>query len=192
MAQRRIGVRPVCPELTADCLDQVRAYAPGSPEQQRLRAFVLEHLNTQVDGWSRDCAGAHVTASSLICAPKAARVLLLHHRRLGRWVQTGGHVEPGDTGLAAAALREASEESGLPGLGLLPGIVHLDVHEVECGPVRPCSHLDARFLILAGDADLQPVPSAESKDVRWFAADALPTDEPSVTVLVDLARQVLG
>lgn len=191
MPRRRLGVRPVGPGLTADCVDEVRAYAPTDPEQQRLRALMLEHLTTQVDGWSRDCPGAHVTASSLICVPTADRVVLLHHRKLGRWVQTGGHIEPGDTGLAAAALREASEESGLPGLRLLPGVVHLDVHEVRCGPVRPCAHLDARFLVLANPDD-QPVPTSESKDVRWFAADALPTDEPSVTVLVDLARQLLG
>lgn len=179
------------PGLHADCLATLRAYAPDSPDQRRLRDELIEHLLAHPDGWSRECPGAHVTASSLICAPTADEVLLLHHRKLRRWLQTGGHVEAADRTLADAALREAAEESGLPGLRLLPGIVHIDVHEVPCGPVRPCYHLDVRFLVLA-DRQVAPVGTAESTDIRWFAADDLPTDELSVLVLVAEARRRLG
>lgn len=117
-------------------------------------------------------------------------MLLLHHRKLGRWLQTGGHIEPTDATLEAAAHREASEESGLA-VRLIPGIVHLDSHEVPCGPVRPCFHLDVRYLLVA-DPNSDPAVNQESHSVRWFPHDALPTDEPSVTVLVDIARRVLA
>lgn len=177
-------------DLAADCAAALRAYAPAEPTQEALRARFLDHLGTHADGWSRACPGAHLTASALVCAPDASRVLLVRHRKLGRWLQTGGHLEPADPGLAAAALREASEESGLPGLRLRPGVLHLDAHEVPCGPVRPCFHLDVRYLVLA-DPAAAPAASDESDEVRWFAAGELPTDEPSVTVLVDLARALL-
>lgn len=126
-----------------------------------------------------------------MCTPTADRVLLLHHRKLDRWLQTGGHLERGDTTIAGAALREAVEESGLDHLRLVPGVVHLDAHEVPCGPVRPCYHLDVRFLVIA-DGDRVPAGSPEALAVGWFSGDDLPTDEPSVTVLVEIAQARLG
>ncbi|MDO5498398.1 MAG: NUDIX hydrolase [Propionibacteriaceae bacterium] len=178
-------------DLTADCLAGVSAYAPQEPDQQRLRAEVLTHLRGTEQGWSRACPGAHVTASALICSPRADRVLLIRHRKLTLWLQTGGHIEPTDRTLASAALREATEESGLPNLRLVPGIVHIDRHEVPCGPVRPTFHLDVRFLVI-GDANEVPGTNAEVEDGRWFAVDELPTDEPSVLTLVTRAQQRLG
>lgn len=182
------------PGLTADCLTALAAYRPDDPQQLRLRDDIADHVRTHQAGWSRECPGAHVTASALIASPTADRVLLIHHRKLGRWLQTGGHVEASDVTLAAAALREAREESGLAGLRLVPGILHLDRHEVPCGDVRPTFHLDVRHLVLADAVEGfdRVAGSREVEDARWFPADALPTNEASVTVLVDLARQWLA
>jgi 8-oxo-dGTP pyrophosphatase MutT (NUDIX family) len=77
----------------------------------------LQHLVDHPSGWSRECPGAHLTASSLICALDDRQVLLTLHARIGRWLQTGGHIEDDDESLERAAIREASEESGLTGLG---------------------------------------------------------------------------
>lgn len=183
--------RPVHSRLQADCVRELAAYQPPAVDQQHLREDFLRHLADRVAGWSRDCPGAHLTASALVCSPSADQVLLVRHRKLKRWLQTGGHLEPEDSTLAAAARREAREESGLSGLVLLPGIVHLDRHEVPCGPVRPCFHLDVRYVVLA-DPATRPPGNAESVAVRWFDRTDLPTREPSVTVLVDLAHARLG
>lgn len=173
------------------CVHALTAYDPPNAAQRRLRTAFLAHLTRRPDGWSRACAGAHLTASALVSSPAADQVLLVHHRKLRRWLQTGGHLEPTDSTPAAAAFREAREESGLNDLRQLPGIIHLDRHEVPCGPVRPCFHLDIRYLILADPAG--PVPgNAESVAARWFDTAALPTTEPSVTALVDLARARLS
>lgn len=177
--------------LGAECARALGAYDPPDPAQRELRADFLVHLTRRPDGWSRQCAGAHLTASALICSATADQVLLVRHAKLNRWLQTGGHIEATDPTLAAAALREAREESGLPGLQLIPDIIHLDRHAVPCGPVRPCFHLDVRYVVLADPAHHVP-GNAESLAVRWFGATALPTAEPSVTALVDIARARLG
>jgi 8-oxo-dGTP pyrophosphatase MutT (NUDIX family) len=178
---------PAGSALGADCVRALSAYEPRDGGQQQLRAEFLAHLTHRRDGWSRACAGAHLTASTLICSPTADRVLLVHHTKLRRWLQTGGHIEPTDPTLTAAALREAREESGFARLQLLPGIAHLDRHEVPCGPVQPCYHLDVRYLAVADPAQV----AVGTETAHWFDVGALPTAERSVTVLAELARASL-
>ncbi len=113
-------------------------------------------------------------------------MLLTLHRKLGRWLQTGGHLEPDDFSLEAAALREATEESGLSTLVLDPHPLVLSRHEVPCGPVRPAYHLDVQYLVTVEAGD--PVVGAESLDVRWFGVDALPDVDDSVRALVAAAQ----
>lgn len=113
------------------------------------------------------------------------------HRRIGRWLQTGGHIEQTDPSLAAAAVREAQEESGLTDLGLDPTPLLLSRHEVPCGPVRPTYHLDVQYLLLA-DQLVSPDISEESLDLRWFDHDQLPEVDDSVLALVVRAGVRLG
>ena len=174
-------------ELTDGCRRALVAWSPPDPDQARLRTAYLDHLRRRPDGWSRDCAGEHLTASSMIISPDRDRVLLTLHRRLGRWLQTGGHIESSDPDLAAAALREAAEESGLPELEPGP-ILRLSRHEVPCGPVRPAYHLDVQYLITADPAQ-SPAVSEESTDVRWFALDELPEIDRTVRELIAAARR---
>ena len=107
----------------------------------------------------------HVTASAIVVG---ARGVVLHvHRRLHRWMQPGGHVDPGETP-DEAVLRECREETGLsvahPAGG--PLLVHVDVHPSAAGHV----HLDLRYLLWAPDEDPAPA-AAESQDVAWFSWD---------------------
>lgn len=111
----------------------------------------------------------------------AERALLVLHRKVGRWIQPGGHAEQTDATLAEAALREASEESGIAGLAIEPRILHLDRHPAPCRPGVVHEHFDVRYLVRA-PAGAQPIVSAESLDVRWFSRDALP-DGLEATIL---------
>lgn len=156
-----------------------------------MRRYYLDHLASCADGWSRACPGAHLTASSLICAGGDGKVLLTLHARIGRWLQTGGHIEATDPTLEAAALREAYEESGLVDLELDPNPLLMSKHEVTCGSVRPTYHLDVQYLVRADHA-ATPAIGNESLDVRWFPHDQLPGVDSSVSALVGAARTRLG
>lgn len=130
-------------------------------------------LAARHDGVWRSCAPGHVTASALIVSADASQVLLVAHPRIGLWVQTGGHLEPADATVAAAALREATEESGIAGLRLDPRPIDLDVHGLTCSLGVPTRHFDVRFVAVAPDGAV-PVRSEESDDIGWFAWDDLP------------------
>jgi 8-oxo-dGTP pyrophosphatase MutT (NUDIX family) len=177
--------------LSRRCRDLLDGWTAPDAAQERLRLLFLDHLATRPAGWSRSCAGAHLTASSLICAPADGKVLLTLHAKLGRWLQTGGHLEAADPDLPGAALREAVEESGLLRLELDPEPLLLSRHEVPCGQIRPTFHLDVQFLVRAEDV-IPPVVGAESLDVRWFDHDRLPATDDSVRELVGAAGRRLG
>ena len=160
--------------LRDSALATLGAWSAPDAGQERLRQRYVAHLEAHADAVHRECRPDHLTAGTLVVSSDRRRVLLTLHAKAGRWFQFGGHCEPGDESLAAAALREATEESGVEGLVLDPVPVHLDEHPVTfCGAPGLVHHLDVRFVAVA-PADAVPVVSAESTDVRWWAVDALP------------------
>jgi len=174
--------------LHADALRLVEGWHAPSPSQEALRTEYVAHLRAHPDGLRRSCHPDHLTASTLVLDASRGSALLTLHAKAGQWFQLGGHTEPGDPTLAAAALREAPEESGIEGLRLPPAPVHLDAHEVPfCGGRPGTRHLDVRFVAVAPPGARHAI-SDESADLRWWPLDALPSDEPSLRELVELGR----
>src|SRR6266540_3835261 len=96
-------------------------HQPADEEEAADLARILAFVSRHADPFDRRIAEGHLTASALVVSATGERVLLLHHRKLDRWLQPGGHGDPGETSGEQVALREAHEETGLPGLTLHPG-----------------------------------------------------------------------
>lgn len=156
---------------------ELRDHAAADPAEARdleiIRGFVARHP----DPFDRRIAEGHLTGSAVVLCESGERVLLLHHRKLERWLQPGGHAEPGERSGPQVALREALEETGIVGLRLHPGpplLLDVDVHPIPARRNEPAhSHLDLRYLVLA-PRDAQPSrQEEESADLRYFGWDEL-------------------
>jgi 8-oxo-dGTP pyrophosphatase MutT (NUDIX family) len=149
----------------------LEAFSPTDRGQQRLRREFLARLDEGPDALRREGRPSHLTASGLVLDASRRSVLLVLHRKVGLWLQPGGHLEDGDETLGAAALRESVEETGVADLELIDDLpVHLDRHTAPCGAEQ---HLDVRFVVRARDGAV-PLVSDESLDVAWFPLDTLP------------------
>jgi 8-oxo-dGTP pyrophosphatase MutT (NUDIX family) len=178
--------------LLADAVDVLRGWLPPDAAQDRLRREYLDHLGAHADGVAKAGPPAHLTASCVVLDATGEQVLLTLHRKAEAWFQFGGHLEPGDASVWAAARREACEESGLDDLEPLPHPVHLDRH-LLVGSFGTCrEHLDVRYAAVARPGSA-PRVSAESHDVRWWPADALPPGtRRELEPLVSLARRAIA
>jgi 8-oxo-dGTP pyrophosphatase MutT (NUDIX family) len=176
----------------SDVLAEIAQHARAYPEDAGVSARFARLLEDTPAPFSRDqYSPGHLTCSACVLDAAHARVLLLHHARLERWLQPGGHAEPGDTTPLAGALRELGEESGLEALEPLRGadggaLVDLDVHEIPARGGEPAHlHYDLRYAF-AADGSAEVRKSDESHALRWVDVERLAdlTGEESVTRLV--------
>ena len=118
-------------------------------------------------------------------SPDDHDLLLIHHEAFGLWIQPGGHLDPADTSLRNAALRELSEETAMTAISSpewAPGILDLDIHRVPADIKGQPAHLhfDIRFAFRAHSRSVQA--GSDARDVGWFPLDSLdtPTTDASV------------
>ena len=179
--------------LREDAITRLEAWHAPGPQQERWRVELLEHCRTHPGALWKQGPAQHLTTGAIVLSPSLDKVLLTLHAKAGMWLQFGGHFEPHDDTVLAAATRESREESGLPGLRLDPRIVELHRHELLAPAFGRCAeHLDIRFAGVVED-DAAFAVSDESLDVAWWPADGMPPEtDAELGPLVRAAQRLLG
>jgi len=167
-------------------VDELQAALAGHSPYDETEAGMLARAALFVantpECLSRATVAGHITASAWIVNPARDRTLLVHHGKLRRWLQPGGHIEPGDASLLDAALREACEETGMQVVPLSTALFDVDVHHIPGRVGTPGhSHYDMRYLLVADDS-VPPSTSTESSDVHWFPIAGLQDDDVDESV----------
>ncbi len=158
-------------------------YAARHPQNAKTAERVLSFIRHVPDCFCREHAEGHITGSAWLLDPQGEKSLLTLHRKLGRWLQPGGHAD-GDADTLRVALREAEEESGIAGISPLSHeIFDVDIHEI---PARPATgepahlHYDIRYLLQAPSQDFHL--SDESDALAWFSASELSALHPEESI----------
>lgn len=167
----------------AALLDALAAYAAFDAGEEEMRVRMHAFVAANPACFLRSSLTGHITASCWIVDTARQHGLLVWHKRLNRWLQPGGHVEPDDPTLLDAALREAREECGLTRLWpLAAGIFDLDVHPIPAKGREPAHfHYDVRYLLEA-DPGEPLVASPESREVAWVTFDQVTRLNPDVSM----------
>ena len=170
------------PERQTALAESLRRHVPSDEEEARDRQRILAFLLRHERPFDRGIVEGHLTGSAVTVSADGARVLLLHHRKLDRWLQPGGHGDPGETTAEEVALREALEESGIEGLSLhatAPRPLDVDVHEIPARPGEPAhEHLDLRYLVVAPEGAAVAPDLAELHSIRWVRWDEVEALSP--------------
>lgn len=167
--------------VTKSLVEAIHRYTLQWPEEATLSSRYISLLQ-HPDAFQRSHLPGHITGSAFIVDSDFTHTLLVHHAKLNRWLQPGGHAD-GETDVQGVARREAEEETGVIHLTqMVPGIFDLDIHPIPARADFPAhDHYDIRYLFQAPMTD-KIVVSEESHDVRWIRLDDLEqfNDEPSL------------
>ncbi|WP_345241880.1 NUDIX hydrolase [Nibrella saemangeumensis] len=150
-------------------LNLLKNYTPADANETAMWHHTLSFVQAHPDCFERSLSIGHITGSAWIISPDHRQAVLIHHRKLDRWFQPGGHAD-GDADVARVALREAEEEVGLSSLRLVsPAIFDIDVHSIPAKGYEPEHlHYDIRFLIEA-DPNEAFTHSSETNDIKWVS-----------------------
>lgn len=168
------------------------AHQPLDSHEEQMLARIIAFVREHERFYSRNLLVGHLTGSAWIVDETFSHALLLHHGKLNKWLQPGGHIED-DADLLAAALREAWEETGVNVRPHSTTIFDVDVHEIPARQHEPGHfHYDIRFLLVADRTEPLLVTS-ESKDLAWVALEKIATltQEESVLRMVRKTARLL-
>ncbi|MDP1609040.1 MAG: NUDIX hydrolase [Chlamydiales bacterium] len=163
-------------------LDLLHTYHPTYPEEIESKRNMLHFIEDNARCFERALEIGHMTASSWLLSQDGSQALLMHHRKLNRWLQLGGHAD-GDSNLLEVAIKEAQEESGIHHIeAITPHIFDIDIHLIPENPKEKAHyHYDVRFLLQVKSLE-RVQGNHESKELLWISKDPseLPTKENSI------------
>lgn len=171
------------------------SYVAANGTEATHLARMRELCEVPLDPFSRaNFAPGHFTASAFIVSPDARELLLIHHQKLDRWLQPGGHVDAHDRDLLAAALREVREEVGMVDLSVVRPIpFDVDIHEIPSRKGEPAhAHFDVRFCFRAHGREFRAGSDAQA--ARWLPLSEVRAEisDESVMRAVEKLRACVG
>lgn len=178
--------------LKAELIESIQRYQEEYPMEDGPEA-VMEFIGSTDNFFGRDSLFGHITCSAWVLNAERSEVVLVKHRRLNRWIQPGGHIEPFETPLEAA-FREGVEETGI--LGLIPwkkDLFHVSVHYFPAGKDGPAHyHYDLRYLLFA-PPDRELVETDEVDGVRWVRLAEIReyTEEPTIIDMTEKTKALI-
>lgn len=171
-------------------LQLLSTYTPSNTRELEARRRMIRFVEKNDDCFLRSNLSGHITGSCWLVCPEQTHVLLTHHKKIGTWLQLGGHAD-GNGDLLATALQEATEESGIA--GILPieiSIFDLDIHHIKEHKGVPAHlHYDVRFALIAPNKNFSV--SDESHDLAWINIAALADDREKQESITRMARKWL-
>jgi 8-oxo-dGTP pyrophosphatase MutT (NUDIX family) len=176
---------------TESLLSSLAAHAAENAIEERYRVDIISFVRRLPQAWwQRSVSEGHVTASAMVINIQRTHALLLHHAKLNRWLQPGGHIDDTDTSPSHGALREAREETGLLQLALTnEKLFDVDVHAIPARSAEPAHlHYDVRYLVIAENMDI--ALSNESLAFEWKAINDL-ADGSTDESIARMARKIL-
>ena len=141
------------------------------PELAAVKRAFFQLTALEPDALLRSATPGHLTGSAVVFNHDVTQTILLHHTKLQRWLQPGGHAD-GEANLARVALKEATEETGIEGLEIIDPAVDLDIHNVAKPGAPEILHYDVRFAVIAPEG-AEPAGNHESTDIRWVPLEYL-------------------
>lgn len=167
--------------LTSEIRNLLQSFDPPDVTQRSYRKRMIELAGGGADPTARSHFDpGHFTASAFVADPNRSGVLLIHHAKIGRWLQPGGHIEPFDETLEAAVRREVSEETGLHELDSL-GLLDIDIHQFPAREHDPAHlHFDLRLAFVSGSGIL--TSGDGTIDARWVPFGAVSKWNPELSI----------
>jgi len=157
-----------------ELLGLLTSYSPAAADEQGYRMEMLDLAAAALDPFDRySYQPGHFTSSGFVVHPDGGSLLLIHHAKVGAWLQPGGHIDPSDHHLIDAARREIEEETAVGSLiPVAVGLVDIDLHVFPAHGEQPeHRHYDIRFGFVAGDDGF--AHNDEATDARWFTLDEI-------------------
>ncbi|MBT6207658.1 MAG: NUDIX hydrolase [Francisellaceae bacterium] len=176
-------------------INLLKKYDSGYLAEQFFKQQMLDLLSISDNCFERSCRVGHFTASSWLLNSAGTKALLMHHAKLDRWLQLGGHCD-GDADVLKVAIKEAQEESGI--ISIKPvseEIFDLDVHLIPTiKQEAPHYHFDIRFLLQQVNSEEPLVLNRESKSLEWFSPNknTLPTNDISIIRMLEKWNKLMG
>ena len=169
----------------------IENYAQAYPEE-KVPHDMLKFLDDETGYFLRNSYNGHFTGSAWIVSPDRSKILMTHHKKLGKWIQLGGHAD-GENDLLKVALREAKEESGIQQFKVLSKkIFDLDIHAIPQHNFEPGHlHYDIRFLFEADPTGEAVIISDESHDVTWIPLEDVAKINPEVSIQRMIKKTIL-